>query len=137
LGSDGPQSPTSSYRRNYCIGFAGVHHGLLKGSPRHAGRQSRIVNGYKCIGHSLLAEVWPGRGHPPWFWPARWAGTMALLTPEFETTIKDMYIVGEWRLGASHSEYQERYHSRAAMHRYFIAKKSRKPGRCTAVPPNV
>ncbi len=96
LRSDGPQSQHPHIDANYCIGCAACTMVCPEGDVlAMLGGKAVIVNGYKCIGHSLCAEVCPVGAITMVLASPSMGGDMAYLTPEFETTIKDMYIVGE------------------------------------------
>jgi len=96
LRSDGPQSNIPHIDANYCIGCAACTMVCPEGDVlAMLGGKAVIVNGYKCIGHSLCAEVCPVGAITMVLASPSMGGDMAYLTPEFETTIKDMYIVGE------------------------------------------
>src|SRR3981189_820417 len=96
LYSAGPQSQHPHIDANNCIGCAACTMVCPEGDVlAMLGGKAVIVNGYKCIGHSLCAEVCPVGAITMVLASPSMGGDMAYLTPEFETTIKDMYIVGE------------------------------------------
>src|SRR5229473_6332357 len=96
LYSSGPQSQHPHIDANYCIGCAACTMVCPEGDVlAMLGGKAVIVNGHKCIGHSLCAEVCPvGAITMVLASPSIGADT-AYLTPEHETTIKNMFIVGE------------------------------------------
>src|SRR5437870_4416520 len=94
--SHGPQSQHPHIDANYCIGCATCTLVCPEGDVlAMLGGKAVIVNGYKCIGHSLCAEACPVGAITMVMASPSVGGDMPYLTPEFETTIKDMYIVGE------------------------------------------
>src|SRR6267378_2691651 len=96
LFSEGPLAQHPHIDNNYCIGCATCTMVCPEGDVlAMLGGKAVIVNGYKCIGHSLCAEVCPVGAITMVLASPSMGGDMAYLTPEFETTIKDMYIVGE------------------------------------------
>src|SRR5216684_8423164 len=96
LYSDGPKSQHPQIDANYCIGCAACTMVCPEGDVlAMLGGKAVIVNGYKCIGHSLCAEVCPVGAITMVLASPSMGGDMAYLTPEFETTIKNMFIVGE------------------------------------------
>jgi len=96
LRSDGPQSQHPHVDANYCIGCAACTLVCPEGDVlAMLGGKAVIVNGYKCIGHSLCAEVCPVGAITMVLASPSMGGDMPYLTPEFETTIKNMFIVGE------------------------------------------
>jgi thioredoxin reductase/Pyruvate/2-oxoacid:ferredoxin oxidoreductase delta subunit len=96
LHSLGPQSQHPHIDATYCIGCAACTMVCPEGDVlAMLGGKAVIVNGHKCIGHSLCAEVCPvGAITMVLASPSIGADT-AYLTPEHETTIKNMFIVGE------------------------------------------
>jgi thioredoxin reductase (NADPH) len=96
LRSDGPQSQHPHIDANNCIGCAACTMVCPEGDVlAMLGGKAVIVNGYKCIGHSLCAEVCPVGAITMVMATASMGGDMPYLTSEFETTIKNMFIVGE------------------------------------------
>jgi putative YpdA family bacillithiol system oxidoreductase len=94
--SDGPQSQHPHIDATYCIGCAACTMVCPEGDVlAMLGGKAVIVNGYKCIGHSLCAEICPVGAITMVLASPSMGGDLAYLTPEFETTIKGMYIVGE------------------------------------------
>src|SRR5713226_1904490 len=92
----GPQSQHPHIDATYCIGCAACTMVCPEGDVlAMLGGKAVIVNGHKCIGHSLCAEVCPvGAITMVLASPSIGADT-AYLTPEHETTIKNLFIVGE------------------------------------------
>src|SRR5713226_709829 len=96
LHSSGPLSQHPHIDANYCIGCATCTLVCPEGDVlAMLGGKAVIVNGYKCIGHSLCAEVCPVGAITMVMASPSMGGDMPYLTPEFETTVKNMYIVGE------------------------------------------
>src|SRR6267154_1532791 len=96
LRSDGPQSQHPHIDANNCIGCAACTMVCPEGDVlAMLGGKAVIVNGYKCIGHSLCAEVCPVGAITMVLASPSMGGDMPYLTPQFETTIKNMFIVGE------------------------------------------
>jgi thioredoxin reductase (NADPH) len=96
LRSDGPQSQHPHIDTNNCIGCATCTTVCPEGDVLAMfGGQAVIVNGYKCIGHSLCAEVCPVGAITMVLASPSMGSDMPQLTPEFETSVPNMYIVGE------------------------------------------
>src|SRR6202521_4704627 len=96
LRSGGPQAQHPQIDANYCIGCAACTTMCPEGDVlAMLGGKAVIVNGYKCIGHSLCAEVCPVGAITMVLADPSVSGDLAYLTPQFETTIKNLFIVGE------------------------------------------
>jgi thioredoxin reductase (NADPH) len=96
LRSDGPQSQHPHIDVTHCIGCAACTMVCPEGDVlAMLGGKAVIVNGYKCIGHSLCAEVCPVGAITMVLASPSMGGNMPRLTPQFETTIKNMFIIGE------------------------------------------
>src|SRR5580693_2093118 len=96
LRSDGPQSQHPHIDATYCIGCAACTMVCPEGDVlAMLGGKAVIANGYKCIGHSLCAEVCPVGAITMVMASASMGGDMPYLTREFETSVKNMFIVGE------------------------------------------
>src|SRR2546430_10647802 len=94
--SDGPQSQHPHIDANNCIGCAACTMVCPEGDVLvMLGGKAVIVNGYKCIGHSLCAEVCPVGAITMVMASPSMGGDMPFLTPEYETSIKNLFIVGE------------------------------------------
>jgi putative YpdA family bacillithiol system oxidoreductase len=94
--SDGPQSQHPHIDNNYCIGCATCTLVCPEGDVLGmVGGKAMIINGYKCIGHSLCAEACPVGAITMVMAKPSVGADVATLTSEYETTLKNMFIVGE------------------------------------------
>jgi thioredoxin reductase (NADPH) len=96
LRSDGPRAQHPHIDTSYCIGCATCTTVCPEGDvlAMLAG-QAVIVNAYKCIGHSLCAEVCPVGAITMVMASPSMGRDMPQLTPQYETSVSNMYIVGE------------------------------------------
>lgn len=96
LFSEGPKSQHPHIDANYCIGCAACTMVCPEGDVlAMLGGKAVIVNGYKCIGHSLCAEVCPVGAITMVMASPSMGADLPYLTPEFETSVKNLFIVGE------------------------------------------
>jgi len=96
LRSDGPQAQHPHIDVSNCIGCAACTNVCPEGDVlAMLGGKAAIVNGYKCIGHSLCAEACPVGAITMVMASPSIRAEMAYLTPEYETSIKNLYIAGE------------------------------------------
>lgn len=94
--SDGPQSQHPHIDSNYCIGCATCTTVCPEGDVLGMiGGKATIINGYKCIGHSLCAEACPVGAITMVLASPSVGASLAALTPEYETTLKNLFIIGE------------------------------------------
>src|SRR5579864_1802098 len=96
LRSDGPQSQHPHINTQYCIGCATCTTVCPEGDVlAMLGGQAVIVNGYKCIGHSLCAEACPVGAITMVMASPSMGADLPQLTPQFETSVPNLFIVGE------------------------------------------
>jgi thioredoxin reductase (NADPH) len=96
LRSDGPRAQHPHIDTAYCIGCATCTTVCPEGDVlAMLGGQAAIVNGYKCIGHSLCAEACPVGAITMVTASPSMGADMPQLTSEFETSIANLFIVGE------------------------------------------
>jgi len=96
LRSDGPQSQHPHIDNNYCIGCATCTMVCPEGDVLGMiGGKAMIINGYKCIGHSLCADACPVGAITMVLANPSVGASLATLSSQYETTIKNMFIVGE------------------------------------------
>jgi thioredoxin reductase (NADPH) len=96
LFSDGPKAQHPHINLESCIGCGtcvdacpeGDVLGLLNGKVS-------IVKGHKCIGHSICADVCPVGAITMVMAKASASADMPALTPEYETSIPNLFIAGE------------------------------------------
>jgi thioredoxin reductase (NADPH) len=96
LFSEGPKSQHPHIDTTQCIGCATCTTVCPEGDvlAMVAGKAA-IVNGYKCIGHSLCAEACPVGAITMVMASPSMGADMPYLTPEYETSVKNLFIVGE------------------------------------------
>ena len=96
LHSEGPRAQHPQIDANYCIGCAACTHVCPEGDVlAMLGGKAVIVNGYKCIGHSLCAEVCPVGAIKMVMASPSVGADLPFLSPEYETSIKNLFIAGE------------------------------------------
>ena len=96
LRSDGPQSQHPHINNTYCIGCATCTMVCPEGDVlAMIGGKAMIVNGYKCIGHGICADSCPVGAITMVLASPSVGANLATLTSEFETTVKNMFIIGE------------------------------------------
>lgn len=96
LRSDGPRAQHPQIDANYCIGCAACTHVCPEGDVlAMLGGKAVIVNGYKCIGHSLCADVCPVGAITMVMAKPGASADLPQLSPEHETTLKNLFIAGE------------------------------------------
>src|SRR5437868_14129712 len=96
LFSEGPRSQHPHIDNAQCIGCGTCTTVCPEGDVlAMIGGKAAIVNGYKCIGHSLCADACPVGAITMVMASPSMGADMPRLTPEYETTIKNMFIVGE------------------------------------------
>jgi len=96
LFSEGPKSQHPHIDTTYCIGCATCTTVCPEGDvlAMLAGK-AVIVNGYKCIGHSLCAEACPVGAITMVMATPSMGADMPYMTPEYETSIENLFIIGE------------------------------------------
>jgi thioredoxin reductase (NADPH) len=96
LYSHGPQAQHPHIDNNYCIGCATCTSVCPEGDVlAMLGGKAVIVNGHKCIGHALCADACPVGAITMVMASASMARDMPQLTPDYETTIPGLFIIGE------------------------------------------
>ena len=96
LHSGGPLAQHPHIDSVYCIGCSICTHVCPEGDVlAMLGGKAVIVNGYKCIGHGLCADVCPVGAITMVMAKPSLGADMPYLTPEFETSIPNLFIVGE------------------------------------------
>ena len=96
LYSEGPKAQHPHIDTKYCIGCQTCTSVCPEGDVlAMLGGKAVIVNGYKCIGHSLCAEACPVGAITMVMASPSMGADMPRLTPEYETSIQNLFIVGE------------------------------------------
>lgn len=96
LRSDGPHAQHPHIETTACIGCAACTNVCPEGDVlAMVGGKAAIVNGHKCIGHSLCAEICPVGAITMVMASPSMGANMPRLTAEYETTIKNLFVVGE------------------------------------------
>ncbi len=94
--SEGPKSQHPHIDTAWCIGCGGCTSVCPEGDvlAMFAGK-AVIVNGHKCIGHGLCAEACPVGAITMVLASPAMNADMPRLTPEYETSLSNLFIVGE------------------------------------------
>lgn len=96
LYSEGPKAQHPHIDATYCIGCQSCTSVCPEGDVLGmVGGKAAIINGYKCIGHSLCAEACPVGAITMVMADPSLGATMPHLTPEYETNIRNLFIIGE------------------------------------------
>ncbi|MBV8052942.1 MAG: NAD(P)-binding domain-containing protein [Acidobacteriaceae bacterium] len=96
LFSEGPKAQHPHIDNNLCIGCATCTSVCPEGDVlAMLGGKAAIVNGHKCIGHGLCADACPVGAISMVMASPSMAADMPYLTPEFETSVSGLFIVGE------------------------------------------
>jgi thioredoxin reductase (NADPH) len=94
--SSGPLAQHPHIDSVYCIGCSICTHVCPEGDVlAMLGGKAVIVNGHKCVGHSLCAEACPVGAITMVMASASMGADMPYLTHEYETSVQNMFIVGE------------------------------------------
>jgi putative YpdA family bacillithiol system oxidoreductase len=96
LFSDGPKAQHPHIDTSNCIGCGGCTSVCPEGDVLAliAGK-AVIVNGHKCIGHALCADACPVGAITMVMASPSMSADMPYLTPEHETTVPGLFIIGE------------------------------------------
>jgi putative YpdA family bacillithiol system oxidoreductase len=96
LYSEGPKAQHPHIDTSNCIGCAACTVVCPEGDVlAMLGGKAVIVNGYKCIGHSLCADACPVGAITMVMANPSMGADMPYLSPENETSIQNLFIVGE------------------------------------------
>ena len=96
LFSEGPKAQHPHIDNAYCIGCATCTTVCPEGDVlAMLGGKAVIVNGYKCIGHGLCADACPVGAITMVMASPSMGADMPNLSGEFETTVPNLFVVGE------------------------------------------
>jgi thioredoxin reductase (NADPH) len=96
LFSEGPRAQHPHIDTTLCIGCQTCTTVCPEGDVlAMLGGKAVIVNGYKCIGHSLCADACPVGAIKMVMANPSLSADMPYLTPEYETTVPNLFIAGE------------------------------------------
>jgi thioredoxin reductase/Pyruvate/2-oxoacid:ferredoxin oxidoreductase delta subunit len=96
LYSHGPRAQHPHIDTSNCIGCGSCTSVCPEGDVLGMlGGKAAILNGHKCIGHSLCAEACPVGAITMVMAAPGMSADMPRLSPEFETTVPNLFIVGE------------------------------------------
>ncbi len=94
--SEGPRAQHPHIDVTYCIGCATCTTVCPEGDVLvMIGGKAAMVNGHKCIGHAMCAEACPVGAITMVMAKGGAGAEMPYLTPEYETTVPNLFIAGE------------------------------------------
>ncbi|MGC2323374.1 MAG: NAD(P)-binding domain-containing protein [Terriglobales bacterium] len=96
LHSEGPKAQHPHIDTAHCIGCGTCTEVCPEGDVLAIfGGRAVIVNGHKCIGHGLCAEACPVGAITMVMASPSMSADLPFLTPEYETSVPNLFIVGE------------------------------------------
>ncbi len=96
LFSEGPKAQHPHIDVTHCIGCQSCTSVCPEGDVlAMLGGKAVLVNAYKCIGHSLCAEACPVGAITMVMASPSMAADLPYLTPEYETSLQNLFIAGE------------------------------------------
>jgi thioredoxin reductase/Pyruvate/2-oxoacid:ferredoxin oxidoreductase delta subunit len=96
LFSEGPRGQHPHIDTSNCIGCASCSNVCPEGDVLAVlGGQAVIVNGHKCVGHGLCADACPVGAITMVMASPSMGADLPYLTPEYETSIPNLFIAGE------------------------------------------
>lgn len=96
LRSDGPRAQHPHIDVNWCIGCGACVTACPEGDVLAViGGKAALVNGPKCIGHGLCADACPVGAIEIVMAPPSMTADMPALTPQYETSVPNLFAVGE------------------------------------------
>jgi len=94
--SDGPRAQHPHIDATHCIGCAACTMACPEGDVLGMlGGKAVIINAYKCVGHSLCVDACPVGAITMVMASPSMGADMPYLTPEYETSVQNLFIVGE------------------------------------------
>ena len=96
LHSEGPRAQHPHIDSAHCIGCGTCTEVCPEGDVLAVfGGRAVIVNGHKCIGHGLCADACPVGAISMVMADPSMSADLPFLTPEYETSVPNLFIVGE------------------------------------------
>jgi putative YpdA family bacillithiol system oxidoreductase len=96
LRSDGPRAQHPHIDVTWCIGCGACVTACPEGDVLAViGGKAALVNAPKCIGHGLCADACPVGAIEIVMAPPSMTADMPALTPELETSVENMFVIGE------------------------------------------
>jgi putative YpdA family bacillithiol system oxidoreductase len=96
LRSDGPRAQHPHIDITWCIGCGACVTACPEGDVLAViGGKAALVNAHKCIGHGLCADACPVGAIEIVMAPPSMTADMPALTPEFETSVENLFVIGE------------------------------------------
>jgi len=96
LAPEGPRAQHPHIDVSYCIGCQSCTSVCPEGTVlAMVGGKAAVVNGFRCIGHSLCADACPVGAITMVMASPSVSANLPFLTPEYETTVPNLFIAGE------------------------------------------